>query len=339
MLYEMPAIQHVSARTIEEAVSFLSQNGGRTQVVAGGTDLLGLMKDRVKGPSLDIPQVLVNIRAIPELQQIKEEADGITIGAAVPLSRLETSILAEKFPILLQAAGQVGTTQIRNMGTIAGNICQRPRCLYFRHPDFICFKKGGKSCFASGGEHRYYHAILQYGKCLMAHPSDLAPALLALRAEAILAGPEGERTVPLKDFFSDGNHLRETILKSGEMITRFRLPYSQARQIFLKNRIRHTSDFALASVAAAVRFSEKRCEDVSIVLGGVAPSPYIASTAEKVLRGKPIGKDLIGAAAEAALRDTRPLPYNGYKVDLAKTLVERALWALGTEAFQPGGRR
>jgi xanthine dehydrogenase YagS FAD-binding subunit len=337
MLYEMPAIQHVSARTIEEAVSSLVQNSGRAQIVAGGTDLLGLMKDAVKGPHLDIPRVLVNLKAIPELQQIREEADGITIGAAVPLSRLETSTLVGKFPVLVQAAGQVGTTQIRNMGTVGGNICQRPRCLYFRHPDFICFKKGGKGCFAAGGEHRYYHAILKYGKCLMAHPSDLAPALLCLRAEAVLAGPDGERTVPLKDFFRDGNHLPETILNPAEMITRFRVPYSPARQIFLKNRIRRAFDFALVSVAAAVRFSEEKCEDVSIVLGGVAAYPYIASSAERVLRGKPLEKDLIEAAAEAALRDARPLPHNDYKVDLAKALVERALRALETEAL-PSGR-
>jgi len=334
MLYEMPAIQYDNARTMEEAVSILSQNGGKAQMVAGGTDLFGLMKDGVKGPDLGIPQVLVNIKAIPELQQINEEPDGITIGAAVSLSRLETSVAGEKFPILLQAAGKVGTTQIRNMGTIAGNISQRPRCLYFRHPDFICFKKGGKRCFAPGGEHRYHHAILKDGKCWMGHPSDLAPALVALRANAIIAGPEGERTVPLKDFFNDGNHSRETILKNGEMITRFRIRYSQARQIFLKNRIRRTFDFALVSVAVAVRFSEASCEDVSIVLGGVAPYPYIASAAEKVLKGKSMGNGLIGEAAEAALKDARPLPHNGYKVDLARSLIKKALWALGTETFQ-----
>lgn len=150
-----------------------------------------------------IPKVLLNIKTIPEMNRITYDREaGLRIGAAVSINRLETSdIIKRKFSVLSQAARQVGTTQIRNMGTIGGNICQRPRCMYFRHPHFLCYRKGGDLCYAVSGEHRYYHSIMRRGICAMAHPSDMAPALVGLKAKVTISGPEGTRQIPPRKNF------------------------------------------------------------------------------------------------------------------------------------------
>jgi xanthine dehydrogenase YagS FAD-binding subunit len=336
LLHELPSLEYVEAKRIEEALGCLREYGQRAAVLAGGTDLIGLMKDRLEGPGFRNPEVLVGIRKIPKLGRISfDKKGGITIGSAVTLSALEASEgVREKFAILAQASRQVATTPLRNMGTVAGNLCQRPRCVYFRHPDFPCYKKGGKLCYAIKGEHRYYHSILHYGRCVMAHPSDMAPALMALKAEVILAGPEGEKQGPLQDFFVGPNHLGETILKEGEMVTAIRVPPPGGRlcQIFLKQRIRHASDFALASVAAAARFSGSVCEELRIVLGGIAPFPVIASEVGNLFRGKTMDEATVSAAADASVEGARPLSMNGYKIDMVKALVKNALTSLGRQA-------
>jgi xanthine dehydrogenase YagS FAD-binding subunit len=329
MLYELPSFEYVDARDVKEVASLLYQYEGRAKVIAGATDLLGLMKDKIEGPELKIPEVLVNVKRIPEMTRVTyDDGAGVRIGAGVTLSRLAASdVIGREFRILSQAALQVGTPQIRNMGTLGGNLCQRPRCLYFRHPHFICFKKGGSKCYAASGEHRFYHSILKHGKCVMAHPSDLAPALIALEAQAILMSPQGKRKVPLQEFFSGPNHQTETILKTDEYLTEIEVPIQtgRARQVFLKERIRHSADFALSSVAAVARISGEICNDIRIVLGGVAPLPYIASVAEEVIRGKKLDEGLISQAAEVSVKGAKPLSMNGYKVGLTKTLVKRAL--------------
>ena len=329
MLFELPSFEHVNARDVSEVASWLEKHGGKAKVIAGATDLLGLMKDKVEGPELRIPEVLVNIKRIPEMIRITyDDGAGVRIGAGVTLSRLATSdVIRQEFRILSQAALQVGTPQLRNMGTLGGNLCQRPRCLYFRHPHFICFKKGGSTCYAATGEHRFYHSILKHGKCVMAHPSDLAPALIALKAEAMIMSPNGERKVPLQEFFVGPNHYTESILKTDEYLTEIYVPAQnkRTRQVFLKERIRHSADFALSSVAAVARISGEICKDIRIVLGGVAPFPYIASVAEEVIRGKKLDEGLISQAAEVSVKGAKPLSMNGYKVGLTKTLVKRAL--------------
>jgi xanthine dehydrogenase YagS FAD-binding subunit len=226
MLLELPSFEHIDVKSVKEAVFWLQKYGEKAKIIAGATDLLGLMKDRIEGPELKIPEVLVNIKTIPDLKRITDDQGaGLKIGAAVTLNQLETSeVLRRKFDILLQAAQQIGTTPIRNMATIGGNICQRPRCVYFRHPDFLCYKKGGAKCFAVIGEHRYFHSILRNGKCFMANTSDMATALVALRAEVIIASSEGEKELPLKDFFLGPDHLAETILKPDELLTAIRVP-------------------------------------------------------------------------------------------------------------------
>jgi xanthine dehydrogenase YagS FAD-binding subunit len=321
MLFELPRFEHIDATDVEEAVSCLRRHGEKARVIAGATDLLGLMKDRI-----DVPEVLVNIKTIPGMAGITcDKETGLKIGAAATLNQLATSdLIKQKFSILSQAALQVGTTQLRNMGTLGGNVCQRPRCLYFRHPHFRCFKKGGARCFAVAGEHRFYHAIMRNGNCVMAHPSDMAPPLIALKARAIIAGPEGERKVPFESFFLNPNGIGETILKPDEFLVAVEIPNQETtHQLFLKQRIRRAADFALSSVAMVARVPDGVCEEIRLVLGGIAPFPYVA--AEAMIRGRRLDERLISDAAEESVKEARPLPMNAYKVDLTKALVRRAL--------------
>jgi xanthine dehydrogenase YagS FAD-binding subunit len=329
VLYELPAFKHADAESVREAVIWLEKWGNDASVIAGGTDLLGLMKDRLEGPQLRTPQVLINVKHIAEMKRIDHDDElGLRIGAAVTLNQLGASdIIRQRFSILSQAARQIGTTQIRNMGTLGGNLCQRPQCLYFRHPDFPCYKKGGRKCYAVGGEHRYDHSVINYGKCVVAHPSDMAPALIALNASAIIVTSNGERQVPLQDFFLSSDDYTETVLKPGELLLEVRVPNesSKTNQLFLKHRVRHASDFALASVAMVAEMSEGIVQDIRIVMGGIAPFPYVTDKTEEMINGKGLDPELISRVAEASIDGARPLPQNGYKIDLAKALVKRAL--------------
>ena len=329
MLYELPAFEHADAKSVQEAVFWLEKWGNEARVIAGGTDLLGLMKDRLEGPQLRTPQVLINVKHIAEMKRIDHDDElGLRIGAAVTLNQLGASdIIRKRFGILSQAARQIGTTQIRNMGTVGGNLCQRPRCMYFRHPDFLCYKKGGRTCYAVSGEHRFDHSVINYGKCVVAHPSDMAPALIALNARAIIASSNAERQVPLKDFFPGPDDYTETVLKPGELLVEVRVPNesSKTHQLFLKHRIRHASDFALASVAMVAEISNGIAQDIRIVMGGIAPFPYVADKTGEVINGKELDPKLILQVAEASIDGARSLPQNGYKIDLAKALVKRAL--------------
>jgi xanthine dehydrogenase YagS FAD-binding subunit len=329
VLYELPAFEHADAKSVQEAVFWLEKWGNEARVIAGGTDLLGLMKDRLEGPQLRAPQVLINVKRIAEMKRIDHDDQlGLRIGAAVTLNQLGASDVVQKYSsILSQAARQIGTTQIRNMGTVGGNLCQRPRCMYFRHPDFLCYKKGGRTCYAVSGEHRYDHSVINYGKCVAAHPSDMAPALIALNASAVIATSKAERQVPLKDFFPSSNDYTETVLKPGELLVAVRVPNesSKTRQLFLKHRVRHASDFALASVAVAAEISEGIVRDIKIVMGGIAPFPYVAPGTAEMINTKGLDAKLISRVAKASMDGARPLPRNGYKIDLAKALVKRAL--------------
>ncbi|MEW6674020.1 MAG: xanthine dehydrogenase family protein subunit M [Thermodesulfobacteriota bacterium] len=336
MLFELPRFEHVDAKSIKEAVSIISQYGETASLIAGGTDLLALMKDRVSGPQFKIPEMIVNIKTIPEMNRIAYDKEtGLSIGAGVTLNSLATSdIINQKFSILSTAAKLVATTQIRNMGTVGGNLCQRPRCMYFRHPGFPCYLKGGRQCYAMAGEHRYYHAIVGYTRCVRTHPSDLAPALVALKAKVVLANIKGERQIPIDEFYGESEGLAENSLKSGEMLTEIQVPNLPAEtyQLFLKRRIRHASDFAIVSVAAAGRISGGMCEDICVALGGVAPIPFRAIAIEKIMNGNQFGENLVSQAEAASVEKARPLPKNRYKIDLTKALVKRALWSLWQES-------
>jgi xanthine dehydrogenase YagS FAD-binding subunit len=333
LLYEIPALKHIDPQTTAEAVFWLQEYGPRARISAGGTDLLGLLKDRIEAA-----EVLINVKDIAEMKRLAfQEKKGFRIGAAVTLNQLESSdIIRTKFPILAAAARQVGTTQIRNMGTIGGNILQRPQCVYFRNPDFPCRKKGQTRCYAAAGEHRDHCAVLEYGKCVIAHPSDMAPALIALNASAVIAGKDGMREVPLEDFFLGGNYARETVLGFDELLLGFTVPDGvRGSQIFLKSRIRHSFDFALVSVAVAAQVKDGICHDLRIVLGGVAPFPYLDRYVSEMIRGKKIDRDIALQAGQESLKKARPLPGNGYKVEAAKNLVARAVLSISEDTLTP----
>ena len=328
----MRAFELVTARDALHAVALLTERGPSVKVLAGGTDLLGLMKDRIDGPGVPIPEVLVNVKTIPGMAGIAEGPDGsLRIGAAVTLADLEHHpLVMRRFPALAQAAASVATTQIRAMGTVGGNLCQRPWCWYFRHPHFVCLKRGGRQCFAIPGNNRTYFSVLGKGVCVMSHPSDLAPALLALGARIGIAGPEGSREVPIEGFFRGPRSLMETVLGPAEILVSVDVPAPApgARSLFLKHRVRNTWDFALSEVALAVRPERETWAEVRVALGGVAPFPYRATAAETALTGRAPTAELIAEAADAAVARARPLAMNGYKVALTRALVARALTAL-----------
>ena len=328
MLDELPTLEHIDAGTVSEAVRWLRHYGERAKLLAGGTDLLGLMKDRIAGPKMPTPDVLINIKTVPGMDAVVSAPDGgLCIGATVRVADLERHpAVRDRYPALAQAAASVATLQIRHMGTVGGNLCQRPWCWYFRHRDFECFKRGGKQCFALPGNHSTYFSFLGLGICIMAHPSDLAPALIAFGARVRIAGPEGERSVPVEEFFRGPRSVSETVLGPADVVTAVDVPPAPAgsRSAFIKHRIRETWDFALSEVAVAWAPGAP----VRIALGGVAPFPFRATDAERALGSEPMTPASIQRAADAVLAKARPLATNGYKVDVTRAIVKRALTAV-----------
>jgi xanthine dehydrogenase YagS FAD-binding subunit len=238
------------------------------------------------------------------------------------------------FPGLAEAAHSIATPQIRNLGTIGGNLCQRPRCWYFRLEEAVCLKKGGSECFAATGENKY-NAILGGGPSYIVHPSDLAPMLLALGGSVSVVGSDGKRTIQLDKFFTlpgEGNLRRENVLKNEELINEIHVPASKfaAHSTYLKFKERDSLDFAMASVAAALTLGpNKTVTEARLVLGGVAPIPWRVPRAETALIGKALSGELLSDVARIALEGAKPLEKNAYKIPLTQTLVRRALARAG----------
>ena len=255
-----------------------------------------------------------------------------SLGALVTLAEIEEHpAVRRSYAALAEAARSVGSPQIRNVGTIGGNLCQRPRCWYYRDEGILCIKKGGSKCYAAEGKNKY-NAILGGGPSYIVHPSDCAPALLALNARVTIAGPGGKtRQVPLEEFFvlPRVNVFRENILQPNEIVTMVEVPTPApgTRSAYLKFKERDSMDWALSSVGAALTMRNGVVGDARVVLGGVAPIPWRSKEAEAVLRGKAVTPALADQAAEAALADAKPLADNGYKVPLTKVLIRRALLA------------
>ena len=326
----MKAFAWTNPATVNEAVKMLSTPSATDideapRPIAGGQDLLTTMKDYTSRPAR-----LVNLKSIPGMNRITLTARGLTIGALVTLTELEEHAGVRKsYPGLAEAAHSIATPQIRNLGTVGGNLCQRPRCWYFRLEEVICLKKGGSECYAATGENKY-NAIFGGGPSYIVHPSDLAPMLLALGATVTVTGAAGKRVIPLDKFFtlpSEGNIRRENVLKNDDIITEIFVPASPlaARSTYLKFKERESLDFALASAAVAVRMTGRTFRDARIVLGGVAPIPWRVPAAEKFLIGKALTPEILAEAAKIALADAKPLEKNAYKVPLTQTLVRRAL--------------
>jgi xanthine dehydrogenase YagS FAD-binding subunit len=328
----MRQFDYSSPTTIDEALRQLGQGGaGAARPLAGGTDLITLMKADIAAPAQ-----LINIKQIDEIPRgIAQSGDRLTIGALTTLSEIELHpAVAERYPALAEAAAVAATPQLRNMATLGGNLLQRPRCWYFRSPHFNCWLKGGEECQARDGENQH-HALFGESPCVAVHPSDIAPALLALGAEVRLRGPAGERTLPLDDFFAEPADQRrtETTLGADELVLSIELPALPAntRSTYLKAMDRKVWAFALVGVAAALRLDGRAIAGARLVLSGVAPIPWRARAAEQALVGSEPGDELFARVAELALEGAQPLEHNGYKVPLAKALVRRALGTLAAQ--------
>ncbi len=318
----MKPFAYARPKAVTEALELA--RGGAT-VMAGGTDLLGLMKDGIASP-----ERIVDIRGLEPLRGwTRAKGKGLRIGALVTLAELEASAeLAKLLPIIGEALRPAATLQLRGMGTVGGNLLQRNRCWYFRDEAYPCWLKGGVRCFAIDGDNRQ-HAIVGAEECVAVAPSDLAPALIACDATVSLSGSRGSRTVPLVDLFvtPHGRVRREHAITPDELITEVRVPENALarRGAFEKAMERKTWSFALVSVAVSAKVIGGVVRDARIVLGGVAPVPWRARDAEKLLEGRALDASACQAAADAALERAEPLKDNGYKVPLARELVRRTL--------------
>lgn len=314
-----PGFSYRRAASIKDAVTGLSEGNGR--ILAGGTDLLGCLRD-----SVFTTDMVVSITGIKELKRIDETpGGGLSIGALATITEVsESPVIRERYPALAQAAAEVASPQLRNQGTLGGNLCQKPRCWYYRG-EFHCLRKGGDRCYAVAGEN-HYHCIFGGKGCYIVHPSDTAPALIAYGAEATIAGPAGMRKVSLENFFVPPakDVTKETVLEAGEIVTAIVLPPPLAglKCFYRKIRSRQSWDFALAGVALALRTSNGRVTDARIVLSGAAPVPWRLVDAEKALIGKVAGPDSAKHTAALSVKDAQPLKHNAYKIPLFKGMIE-----------------
>ncbi|NJD57254.1 MAG: xanthine dehydrogenase family protein subunit M [Nitrospirae bacterium] len=317
-----PGFSYQRAASIKDAVTGLST--GKARILAGGTDLLGCLRDNVFTTDM-----VVSITGIKDLKRIHETpGGGLSIGSLTTITEIsESPVIRERYPALAQAAAEVASPQLRNQGTIGGNLCQKPRCWYYRG-EFHCLRKSGDRCYAVAGEN-HYHCIFGGNGCYIVHPSDTAPALIAYRAEAAIAGPVGMRKVSLEHFFVPPSKdvTKETVLEAGEIVTEIVLPPPPAglKSSYRKIRARRSWDFALAGVALAVQTSNNRVADARIVLSGAAPVPWRLVDAEKALIGKVPGPDSARQTAALSVKDAQPLKHNAYKIPLFRGMIEEEL--------------
>lgn len=316
---------YLRAKSVKEAVAGLSK--GNARVHAGGTDLLGCLRDRVF--TVDM---VVSISGLKELKGIRETQEGgLRIGALTTITEIsESPIIRERYPALAQAAAEVASPQLRNQGTLGGNLCQKPRCWYYRG-EFHCLRKGGDRCYAIAGEN-HYHCIFGGDRCYIVHPSDTAPALVAYRATVLTAGPAGMRKVSIDHFFVSPSKdvTKETVLGRGEIVTEIILPplLRGVKSSYRKVRARRSWDFALAGVALSLQVSGGSVTDVRIVLSGAAPIPWRSVDAEKALIGNFLDPDSIRRTAVLSVNNARPLNHNAYKIPLFRGMIEEELMNL-----------
>ena len=314
-------------RTLDQLIAYLAKEKRRVSLMAGGTDLLGEIKEGTVEPD-----VVVDLRTIPDLAYIKKEKDAVRIGALTTVADLaENPVIAQDYPVLKQAVEVIGSPQLRNMGTVGGNLCQRPRCWYYRDVDVVCRKKGGSKCFAYKGRNKY-HAIIGGGMCYIVYPSDLAPALIALEANVAISSPRGEKTIPLADFYAlpSVNVHKENVLEPDEVLREVRIPPATKddRSAYNKFIERGSWDFAVVSAAVKGTVSGKTFKDIRIVLGGIAPIPWRLQKAEEAIKGRRLSEEAVRVVAREALQDAKPLEENGYKKDLVEVVLARTVMSL-----------
>ena len=325
----MKSFANSNARDVKQAVALAQQarkDGRMAAFVGGGSDLLALVKERVVEPD-----VLINLKTARGLDQVAASRESVTIGGQIRLDTLaHHQTIRRDYAVLAEAAESVATPQIRNFGTLAGNVCQRPWCWYFRN-GFPCYKAGGSQCFSVIGENQF-HAIFGGGPSYIVHPSDTAVALMALDAKFHVAGPAGDRTVAAADFFvlPKQNAARENSLGDDELLVSVQIPALKAgtRSLYHKVLDREAWTHAVVSAAIVLEMDRQVCRSARIVLGGVAPIPWRLPKVEGLLAGQRITSELAAEAGEAAVEGAQPLAKNGYKVGLTKAIVKRTLLSL-----------
>jgi xanthine dehydrogenase YagS FAD-binding subunit len=346
----MKWFEHHNAHTIDEAVKLLNAYEGKAKVIAGGTDLLGAMRDKIFS---EYPEAVINIKTIDGLNYIRNDKKGITVGALAGLADIAKSpLVKEEYKLLADAAYSVATPQIRNMASIGGNLAQDVRCWFYRYPrqiggPIVCLRRGGKFCSALAGDNRYhsifgpapiadcasedagssgrdvssYPSKVRKG-CFSVGPSDIAIALIALDACIVTT----KRSLPAELFFK-ATATHSTVLETDELIREIQIPKppAEARQRYEKFTLRKPIDFPIVSLASVVTMDNGICKDARIVLGAVAPDPVRARKAEELINGRTVDEDIAVEAAANALAGAIPLKMNAYKLEIAKTLVKRAI--------------
>jgi xanthine dehydrogenase YagS FAD-binding subunit len=318
----MQAFEYANPTTLQEALGLLGSKWGETGVLAGGTDLISLMKEY-----LETPKRVVNIKGIKELGGIQTSKTGLRIGSTVTLEELiENADVRKNFPALTEAARGVASPQIRNMGTVAGDLCQRPRCWYFRQGFGLLGMKDGKS-LVTDGENKYHAILGNGGPAYFVNASSLGPALVALGAKVKVASSSGHREISAAKFFvsPQNEHAREIALLPNEIVTEILVPHDGAKNATYEVRQKEALDWPLASASVALKMKGSTVSSARIVLGHVAPTPWAATQAEQALAGKAVTPESADEAAKAAVADAKPLSQNAYKVQLARVAVKRAL--------------
>jgi xanthine dehydrogenase YagS FAD-binding subunit len=326
----MPAFELYQPASIDAALELLDRHGSSAWVLAGGLDSFDWLKDRIRRPS-----VVVDLSAIAELKGIRTRGDGLEIGAMTTLTEVvQHPTIKERYSILLKAAEAAASPQIRNQGTIGGNVTQDTRCWYYR-AGWSCYRAGGNICYADTPTAiNREHAILGADRCVAVNPSDASPALIALEAEMVIRGRDGERVVSAENYFvGPGTDItRMTVLRTGELLTAIRLPgtWAGAHFYFEKVADRNVWDFPLVNVASAAVMSGDTVTRMRIAVNGVAPTPLRLPAVENAVRGRRRDEATAAAAGELALAGAVPLHHNAYKVPLLRNLVKRAV--RGTES-------
>jgi xanthine dehydrogenase YagS FAD-binding subunit len=321
-------VSFVEPASLDEVIALSAGNGAR--LIAGGSDLLSELKEG----SADY-QRLVSLAGVETLRGIESGPGGLSLGALTTISELESSpVLTGPYRILAEAARSVATPEIRNQGTLGGNLCQRPRCLHFRHALVACLKKGGEGCPAADTPYQTYLSVFGGPGCYAVNASDLAPPLIALDATAHIAGPGGRREIPLEAFFTgpEADPTRETVLLPGEVLTGVGVPPLPVgwHGSYFKARERTAGDFPIVSLALGYELRDGSMRHVRLVLGGVAPAPRRVREAEAALEGRQPSDSAATEAAEVALAGASPLQHNAYKLDLARALITRGVMRLAT---------
>ncbi|GIX50349.1 MAG: FAD-binding molybdopterin dehydrogenase [Limisphaera sp.] len=315
----MKPFEYATALSVESAPELL---GARGQYLAGGNDLLGRLKDDITEATR-----LVNIKALPGLNRIEPGPDHWRIGALVTIAEIEEHPEIKKvFPGLQQAAAEVGSQQIRNVATLGGNLAQHSRCWYYRHRDIQCLKKRGRICYAIEGDNRY-HALFTGNVCISPVVSNLAIALTALEATAIVLREGRERRMTMAELYELAwdNPTAHHSLRPGDLILRVEIPTQRRRSAYLQISEKHAFDWALVSCAAAANLDNGRLRDVRVALGCISPVPHQVAAANRFLEGKPLEDDVLEKAADLLLDGAQPQEYNAYKIPMARALIRRTL--------------